>query len=218
MGIAVKICGINATAAAEAVLAAKADFAGLVFHPRSPRRVDLPSAAALAGRMRGHTRIVALCVDADDATLAAIVAAVHPDFLQLHGAETPARVAAVRARFGLPVIKAIAVSAAADLAAAAAYDADMFLFDAKAPKSADRPGGLGVAFDWRLLAGARFAKPWLLAGGLTPETVAAAIALSGATGVDVSSGVESAPGVKDTDKIAAFVAAARSPSTKRSLS
>lgn len=214
MSIRVKICGINTAAAADAVLAARADFAGLVFHPKSPRFVTPDAAAPLAQRMRGRLKLVALSADADDETLAAIVAAVHPDFLQLHGCESPERVAAVRAAFCIPVIKAVAVSQNGDIDKAAGLieTADMVLFDAKAPETAGRPGGLGIPFDWPLLKGRRFCKPWLLAGGLTPENVGRAVALSGAPGVDVSSGVETSPGVKDTSLIAAFVAAARTVS------
>lgn len=211
MALTVKICGINTAEAADAAARAGADFAGLVFHAKSPRFVTADKARALAERLRGRLRLVALLADADDETIAAAVAAVRPDFLQLHGSETPERIGALRTRFGLAVIKAISVADAADIAAAKAFDeaADMLLFDAKAPKDAARPGGHGAPFDWQLLRGRTFQRPWLLAGGLAPENVARAIAASGAPGVDVSSGVESAPGVKSPEMIAAFVAAAR---------
>ncbi|HLJ71419.1 MAG TPA: phosphoribosylanthranilate isomerase [Roseiarcus sp.] len=207
----VKICGLSTAASLEAALAAGADMVGLVFFPKSPRHVSLAEARALAGQARGRAKIVALTVDADDRLLEEIVAAATPDLLQLHGRETPARVAAIAERFGAATIKAIGVSSAGDLAAAKPYAgaAAMMLFDAKPPKDANLPGGNGLAFDWRLLAGFANELPYLLSGGLTPDNVGEAIALSGAKGVDVSSGVESAPGVKDNDKIAAFVARAR---------
>jgi phosphoribosylanthranilate isomerase len=209
MGVLVKICGINSVAAADAALNAGADFTGLVFYKKSPRNLDAEQAAQLAARMRGRTRLVALFADAGDAQIEGAVNAAHPDFLQLHGSETPERVAAIRARFGVAVIKAIAVAEPCDLASAARYDVDMLLFDAKAPQGAAAPGGLGASFDWQLLRGRNFSRPWLLAGGLNAGNVARAIRASGAQGVDVSSGVESAPGVKDAGLIADFVAAAR---------
>ncbi|MDE1985586.1 MAG: phosphoribosylanthranilate isomerase [Alphaproteobacteria bacterium] len=211
MSILVKICGINSAEAADAAVRAGADLAGLVFHPKSPRHLSLDAARALAERMRGRLRIVALVADADDATIAAVAQAVQPVYLQLHGKETPERTGQVRARFGLPVIKAISIAEAADFDAVPEYEiaADLLLFDAKAPDGAPRPGGHGAAFDWQLLRGRSFSHPWLLAGGLTPDNVARAIAASGAPGVDVSSGVETAPGVKSTQLIADFVSAAR---------
>jgi phosphoribosylanthranilate isomerase len=212
MGVLVKICGINSVAAADAALGAGADFAGLVFYKKSPRNLAPDQARALASRMRGRTKLVALFADAGDAEIAQAVEATVPDFLQLHGGETPERVATIRARFAMPVIKAVAVADASDLASAVRYDADMLLFDAKAPQGAAAPGGLGAAFDWQLLRGRSFAQPWLLAGGLDAGNVARAIRASGAQGVDVSSGVESAPGVKDAKMIADFVSAARSAS------
>ena len=165
----------------------------------------------MSGRARGRIRQVALLVDPDDEAVAAAIAAAKPDFLQLHGRETSARVGEIRAKFGLPVIKAIAIAELADLAAIPMYEqaADMLLFDAKAPASAVRPGGHGAAFDWQLLRGRRWVRPWLLAGGLDAANVARAIATAEAPGVDVSSGVERAPGVKDAEMIRAFVAAAR---------
>ncbi len=211
MSILVKICGINSAEAADAAARAGADLGGLVFHPSSPRHLSLEAGRVLADRLRGKVRLVALLADADDETIASVVRAVAPAFLQLHGHETPERVSQVRARFGLPVIKAIAVAEAADFADVAAYEAaaDMLLFDAKAPDGAARPGGHGAAFDWQLLRGRKFSRPWLLAGGLHPGNVARAVAAAEAPGVDVSSGVESAPGVKDVQLIADFVSAAR---------
>ena len=211
MNVLVKICGINSAEAADAAMRAGADLGGLVFHHKSPRHLSLDSARALADRMRGRLRLVALFADADDATIAAALAAVQPVYVQLHGHETPERTSQVRARFGLPVIKAIAVAEAADFATVSDYEiaADILLFDAKPPDGAPRPGGHGAPFDWQLLHGRSFARPWLLAGGLTAENVARAIAASGAPGVDVSSGVETAPGIKSAGLIAEFVSAAR---------
>jgi len=211
--VAVKICGITSPAAIDAAVSAGAAYGGLVFHPKSPRFVAPEQARALAGQMRGRLKSVALIADMDDAGIEALVNSVRPDFLQLHGAETLSRTAEIRARFGLPVIKALPVAEASDLAAAAEYEnvADMLLFDARPPKGAERGGGHGAAFDWKILKDRSFTKPWFLAGGLTPENVARAIELSGATQVDVSSGVESAPGVKDGARIAAFIHAAKFP-------
>lgn len=185
---------------------------GFVFFAKSPRHVSIGEAAQLAAAPRGRAGIVALTVDADDAIIDAISAGLAPDRLQLHGRETPERVAAVRARTGRPVMKAVGVSSRADVEAAAArYGsiADCLLFDAKPPLGAALPGGNGVAFDWTVLAGLDLPIPFMLSGGLTPDTVADAIRITRAPGVDVSSGVESAPGVKDEALIAAFVAAAR---------
>lgn len=211
MAIQVKICGINSTDAADASVRAGADYAGLMFHHGSARNLAPQQAAGLAAHMRGRLRIVAVVADPDDDLIASIVACVKPDMIQLHGSESAARTGAIRAAFNLPIIKAFAIAEANDLAGVAKYDdaADMFLFDAKAPASALRPGGHGAAFDWSLMRGRKFVKPWLLAGGLHMENVARAIAGTGAPGVDVSSGVETAPGVKNTNLIAAFVSAAR---------
>jgi phosphoribosylanthranilate isomerase len=211
MAIQVKICGIASAEAADSALRAGADFAGLVFHPRSPRNLTPDQAAQLASRLRGRMRLVALFADACDEDVDAALAATKADFIQLHGHESPERVAALRARFGRPVIKAIAVAEAGDLACLSAYEdiADMLLFDAKPPASAAREGGHGAPFDWQLLRGRRFKRPWLLAGGLNAENVARAIRTAEAPGVDVSSGVETAPGVKSPELIAAFVARAR---------
>ncbi len=211
MPIQVKICGINSVESADAAVRAGADFAGLMFHPRSPRKLQIEQAQSLADRLRGRARIVAVLVDPDDAALSNVVIAVKPDFIQLHGSESAARVGEIRARVALPVIKVIAIAEASDLVAAAAYEsvADMLMFDAKAPANATREGGHGAAFDWQLLRGRTFSRPWLLAGGLNAENVSRAIAISGAPGVDVSSGVETAPGVKNPDMIRAFIATTR---------
>jgi phosphoribosylanthranilate isomerase len=211
MAILVKICGINAADAADAAVRVGADFAGLMFHPKSPRYVDMAQAASLAARMRDRVRLVAVMSNPSDETLGAVVGAVKPDFIQLHGAETPERVGAIRSRLGLPVIKVISVADAGDLAGVAVYEdtADMLMFDAKAPAGAGREGGHGAAFDWQILRGRRFSRSWLLAGGLNAENVARAIQASEAPGVDVSSGVETAPGVKSPEMIAQFVQAVR---------
>ncbi len=210
MSVLVKICGLNAPAAIDA--AAGADFGGFIFYPRSPRHVDPAAAGALAARLPARVRRVAVTVDADDAALDAIVAGLAPDLVQLHGKETPARARDIRARLAIATIKALSISTAEDLAAVDAYaeSVDWLLFDAKPPRRPDAlPGGNAVSFDWTILAGRRFARPWLLSGGLDPDNVAEAIRISGATAVDVSSGVESAPGRKDPARIAAFLAAAR---------
>jgi phosphoribosylanthranilate isomerase len=211
MTVQVKICGITSSEAADAALKANADFVGLNFHPKSPRYLRPEQASALAARLRGRIRLVALVADADDEVIAGAVDAAKPDFLQLHGQESPQRVGAIKSRFGIPVIKVLAIAEAGDFANLHAYEdaADMMLFDAKAPDTATRPGGHGVAFDWQLLRGRTFTRPWLLAGGLSSDNVARAIRSSDAPGVDVSSGVETAPGVKSAELIRAFVSAAR---------
>ena len=208
--IRVKICGLRRLADVKAVAAAGAAYAGFVFFAKSPRHLTIAEARPLLLAVPVGLAKVALTVDADDAALDAIVEALPFDMLQLHGHESPDRVAQVRARYGLPVMKAVGVADAGDLAAVFEYSlvADQVLIDAKPPKGAAIPGGNGLAFDWRLLAGRRWLRPWMLAGGLTPENVAEAIRLTGARQVDVSSGVESAPGVKDAGRIAGFVAAA----------
>lgn len=207
----VKICGVNDAAGFDAAAAAGADFVGFVFYPPSPRAVTPAAAAGLSGRVAGGPQRVGLFVDPEDALLEAVLAAVPLDLIQLHGEETPARAAEVRARFGLPVMKALGVAEPADLALLAEYApaVDRFLLDAKPPPGASLPGGNAAAFDWRLVAGQPIPRPWLLAGGLTPETVGEALRRTGAPGVDVSSGVERARGVKDPGKVAAFVAAAK---------
>ena len=211
MPVQVKICGINSVAAADAVLHAGADFGGLVFFAKSPRHLSLEQGAMLAERMRERLKLAALVVDDSDAQLAAIAERVKPDFFQLHGRETPERVAQIRSQYGIPVIKALAVSEPGDLAKVSAYDdvAEMLLFDAVPAANAARPGGHGAAFDWQIVKDRTFARPWFLAGGLSPDNVARAMQLSGARLVDVSSGVESAPGVKSSDRIADFIAAAK---------
>lgn len=211
MSTIVKICGIGSVAAADAAVQAGADYAGLVFHAASPRSLPLDAARALAAHLRGRVRLVAIFADANDGTVATAVDAVKPDMLQLHGTETPARTQELRARFGLPVLRAISVADASDLASVPAFEAvaDMLLFDAKAPKGATRSGGHGAAFDWQLLRGRTFHRPWLLGGGLTPENVARAIKTAEAPGVDVSSGVETAPGEKSATLIREFIANAR---------
>jgi phosphoribosylanthranilate isomerase len=215
MSIAVKICGLSSLEAIDVAASAGAVYGGLVFHPRSPRFVLPDKAKALAQHMRGRLKIVALITEMDDAGVTALIKTAAPDFLQLHGRETVQRTAEIRANFGLPVIKVLAVGDPDDLRAAAAYEkvADMLMFDAKPPDGAQRPGGHGAAFDWKILAGCSFRKPWFLAGGLDPDNVARAIELSGAKQVDVSSGVESAPGVKDANRITAFINAAQIPAS-----
>ncbi|KAB2885334.1 MAG: phosphoribosylanthranilate isomerase [Albidovulum sp.] len=211
MSVRVKICGLKEPAHVAAAVAAGAAYVGFVFFPKSPRHLAIPAATALAAEVPPGVAKVALTVNATDAELDAIAGAVAIDMLQLHGAEGPDRVAEVRTRYGLPVMKAVGVADEADLAAIRTYGkvADQLLIDAKPPKGAALPGGNGLAFDWRLVARKYWPCPWILAGGLTPENVATAIRLTGARQVDVSSGVESAPGVKDEALIRAFIAAAR---------
>ncbi|MEL6645534.1 MAG: phosphoribosylanthranilate isomerase [Pseudomonadota bacterium] len=209
--IRVKICGVKELRHIDAAARAGATYLGFVFFEKSPRYVSLTAARDLAMATPAGVAKVALCVDADDAALDALTQAVPLDMFQLHGEETPERVAAIRARYGLPVMKAVGVRDARDLKDLEAYAqvSDQLLVDAKAPKGADLPGGNGLAFDWRLIAGRRWPVPWMLAGGLTVDTVGEAIRLTGATQVDVSSGVEAAPGVKDSALIEAFVTAAK---------
>ena len=209
MGVLVKICGINSFEAADAAAEAGADFVGLNFHKKSPRNVVPEQARALAGRLRGRVKLVAVLTDPSDTETAMAMEAAVPDFLQLHGGETPARVAEIRSRFGVPVIKVFQVAEAGDFAGVNDHDAELLLFDAKPPKDAVFPGGHGAAFDWQLLRGRSFRQPWLLAGGLNAGNVARALAASGAAGVDVSSGVETAPGVKSAAMIREFVRQAR---------
>ncbi len=208
----VKICGLRTPQDVAVAAEAGAAYIGLVFFARSPRSVTPETARALAWAAPPGVAKVALVVDATDAEIDAITGTVPLDMLQLHGAETPERVAALRARTGLPVMKALGLATADDLPRIADFEAvaDQILVDAKAPKDAVLPGGNGLAFDWRLVAGRTWRRPWMLAGGLTPATVAEAIRLTGARQVDVSSGVESAPGVKDGELIRAFVTAAMS--------
>lgn len=211
MSVTIKICGLSTPDALDAALDAGADFVGFVFFAASPRHVGLDTARQLGARTRGRVGKVALSVDADDDALAAIVDALRPDLLQLHGSETPDRVVAVKQRFRLPIMKALPVAEASDLGAISAYEtiADRLLFDARPPRDASRPGGLGRRFDWRLLQRVETRVPFMLSGGLDAGNVAEALAISRASGVDVSSGVERSPGEKDPDKIRAFIRAAR---------
>jgi len=218
----VKICGLSTRETLDAALGAGADMVGFVFFAPSPRHIDLTAARELGRQAEGRASKVALTVDADDATLAGIVAALAPAILQLHGRESPARVRDIKRTFGLPVMKAVAVETADDLRGVANYStvADYILFDARAPKDATRPGGLGRAFDWQILHGLDLPVPFLLSGGLDADNVARAIDITRPHGVDVSSGVEREPGIKDAAKIHAFVAAAHaagatSPPTSR---
>lgn len=207
----VKICGLKTEAALDAALAGGADYVGLVFFPPSPRNVTPAAATALAAKARGRAKIVALMVDPDDTLIDTVMASAAPDLVQLHGEETPARVAEIRRHCGKPVMKAIKVETAADAARALDYlgSADLILFDARAPLDATRPGGNGAAFDWRTLLGVKDRVSFMLSGGLTPDNVAEAIRATGASIVDVSSGVESAPGEKDPDLIRRFLRAAK---------
>jgi phosphoribosylanthranilate isomerase len=211
MAVEIKICGLSTNETLEAALNSGADHVGFVMFPRSPRHVDLEQATRLADIARGRAGIVILTVDADDALLDQIMSKVRPDALQLHGFETPQRVADIAARYGVKVWKAVAVETADDLRAARLHAevADRVLFDAKPPKGATRPGGNAVSFDWDLLADLDLGKPFVLSGGLDPDNVGTALGVTRAPAVDVSSGVESAPGVKDAEKISAFVRAAR---------
>lgn len=208
----VKICGLSTPESLEWALSAGADLVGFVHFPKSPRHVSVDVAAALAGQVGGRAKTVVLTVNADDDLLDHLVATIAPEFVQLHGRESPERVAEVRKRVGRPVIKALGIGTAEDVAAAHAYAgvADLLLYDAKPPKDASRPGGLGVTFDWSLLEGAP--SPFLLSGGLDPTNVYEAVRRVRPAGVDVSSGVESAPGLKNEARIRAFVAAARTAS------
>ncbi|HEY1244730.1 MAG TPA: phosphoribosylanthranilate isomerase [Hyphomicrobiaceae bacterium] len=207
----VKICGLKTEAALEAALAGGADYVGLVFFPPSPRNITPGTAGPLAARARGRAKIVALMVDPDDALLDAVVSAVDPDLLQLHGEESPERVAEVRRRWAKPVMKAVKVETAEDADAALAYrgTADLILFDARAPEDSPLPGGNGAAFDWGALASVKDKVAYMLSGGLTPDNVAEAIRATGARIVDVSSGVEARPGEKDPELIRRFLRVAK---------
>ncbi len=213
MSVDVKICGLSTPEAMTAAVEGGAAFVGLVFYPPSPRALTPAQAAPLAALVPEGVVKTGLLVDAGDATIEAILKEVPLDLLQLHGAESPARVAAVKARFGLPVMKVVKLRREGDLEAVQPYleVADRLLFDAKPPDDMDNPlpGGNAVAFDWTILAGTSWPLPWMLAGGLTPENVARAVEISGAPAVDVSSGVEDAPGRKNPAKIKAFLAACR---------
>lgn len=213
MPVSVKICGLNDPVAVAAAVEGGARYLGFVFFPKSPRHVSAAQAAALTAQVPPGIARVGLFVNPGDAMLEQTLAQAPLDIVQLHGDESPARVAELRALTGLPVMKAVGISEPADLDALWDYGlvADMLLIDAKPPKDAALPGGNGLAFDWRLLAGRQIIKPWLLAGGLTPENVAEALRLTRAQAVDVSSGVESAPGVKDPQRIRRFLARATAP-------
>jgi phosphoribosylanthranilate isomerase len=211
MNLRVKICGINSIEAAVAAVASGADFGGLVFFPPSPRHAGFDRAARLAQILRGKVQIVSLLVNPDDPLVAELIARIQPDMIQLHGDESPARVAAIAKLSRKPVMKALAVTAPEDLRRVHDYRevADYILFDSRPGPLAERPGGLGLAFDWRMLAGIRLDRPWGIAGGLNPENVARAIAIANPAFVDTSSGVEDGPGQKNREKIAAFIGAAR---------
>ena len=211
MALTIKICGLKTPDTLDVALEAGADLVGFVFFPPSPRHLGLEAARALGAQVRGRAGKVALTVNANDQTLYDIVEALKPDMLQLHGTEPPERVAVVRSRFGLPVMKALPIAERADLSPIRVYAkvADRLIFDARAPQDATRPGGLGKPFDWRLLENIDPGVPYMLSGGLDAGNVAEALRITRAPGVDVSSGVESAPGVKDPNKIREFVRAAR---------
>jgi phosphoribosylanthranilate isomerase len=212
MSLLVKICGLSTRETLDVALGAGADMVGFVFFPPSPRHLSLETARELGRQAKGRAAKVALTVDADDATLANIVETLQPDLLQLHGKETIARLRDIKQKFGLPVMKALPVETAADLAPLAGYAAvaDRILFDARAPKEATRPGGLGAVFDWHLLEKLDLQLPFMVSGGLHVGNVAEAVRVTRAGGVDVSSGVERSPGVKDPEMIRAFIRAARS--------
>ena len=211
MPLTIKICGLSTPETLDAALDAGADMVGFMFFPASPRHLSLGVARELSARVRGRAQKVAVSVDADDAALENTIDAVRPDLLQLHGKETTARIRDIKAKFGVPVMKVIAVETSADLNSVAGYAAvaDRILFDARAPKDATRPGGLGVPFDWHLLENLKLAVPYMVSGGITAANVAEALRVTRAPGVDVSSGVETAPGVKDVALIRAFIAAVR---------
>ena len=211
MPLLVKICGLSTRETLDTALVAGADMVGFVFFSPSPRHLSLETARELGRQAKGRAAKVALTVDADDATLENIVETLQPDLLQLHGKETIARVRDIKAKFALPVMKVIAVETSADLAVLPGYAsvADRILFDARAPKGATRPGGLGAVFDWHVLEKLDLQLPFMVSGGLSADNVAEAIHVTRAGGVDVSSGVESAPGVKDAEMIRNFVRAAR---------
>ena len=211
MSLIVKICGLSTRETLDAALDAGADMVGFVFFPPSPRHLSFATARELGQHTQGRAAKVALTVDADDGLLGNIVEALRPDLLQLHGKETVKRVRDIKQKFGLPVMKVIAVETAADLGALPAYTevADRILFDARAPDEASRPGGLGAAFDWRLLEQLELKRPFMVSGGLDAGNIAEAVRITRTGGVDVSSGVERSPGVKDPEMIRAFIRAAR---------
>ena len=211
MALAVKICGLTRETDVDAAVDAGANLVGFVFFPPSPRSISVARAAELTKRVPKDVIKVALSVDADDALLADITANAGIDMMQFHGSEPPQRVAEARARYGLPMMKALAIAGAEDVDRARRYEAvaDWLMFDAKPPRSATRPGGNALAFDWQLIAGESWEKPWLLAGGLTPENVREAVRVSGAAALDVSSGVEDEPGIKNAGKIRQFIVVAK---------
>lgn len=216
MSLIVKICGLSTPETLDAALDAGADMVGFVFFPPSPRHLAFETARVLAGRVRGRAQKVALTVDAEEKFLQSVVEALRPDMLQLHGVESTDRVESLRSTFGLPVMKAVPIAVKDDLARIATYAAvaDRLLFDARAPRDATRPGGLGNTFDWRLLEDVKLRVPFMLSGGLDADNVGEALRITRASGIDVSSGVERAPGVKDPDKIRAFIRAARMAQTR----
>lgn len=211
MALDIKICGLKSDEALAAALDGGASHVGFIFFPKSPRNVSLEEAGRLRQAARGRAKAVAVTVDADDATLDAIQKAMSPDMLQLHGSETPARVAEVKARYGLPVMKALSIRDAADLERAEAYGgvADRFLFDAKPPAGSELPGGNGLSFDWRLLENLDPPIDYMLSGGLNAANIGKALVSAHPSGVDISSGVETAPGVKDVALISDFFRAVR---------
>jgi len=211
MSLIVKICGLSTRETLDVALDAGADMVGFVFFPPSPRHLSLAAARDLGKQTKGSAAKVALTVDADDATIGNIVEALQPDILQLHGKETVARVRDIKQKFGLQVMKVIAVETAADLGGLPAYAdvADRILFDARAPHEATRPGGLGAVFDWRVLEKIELKLPYMVSGGLDAQNLAEAVRVTRAGGIDVSSGVERSPGIKDPEMIRAFVRAAR---------
>jgi phosphoribosylanthranilate isomerase len=216
MALVIKICGLTTPDTLEVALEAGADMVGFVFFPPSPRHLQFDVARGLGVRVRGRAQKVALTVDAGEAFLQSIVEALRPDILQLHGSEAVAQIAATRRKFGLPVMKAVPIAVKDDLKRISTYAAaaDRLLFDARAPRDATRPGGLGNTFDWHLLGNVQPGVPFMLSGGLDAGNVGEALRITRAMGIDVSSGVERAPGVKDVDKIIAFVRAARSAATQ----
>ncbi|HEY7243742.1 MAG TPA: phosphoribosylanthranilate isomerase [Xanthobacteraceae bacterium] len=219
MTLIIKICGLKSAEAVDAALECGAEMVGFVFFPPSPRNIGFDAARVLAERVGGRALKVALSVDASDALLTQIIESLAPDLLQLHGGESLERVRAVRQRFGLPVMKALPIEEEADLSAVRVYEqqADRLIFDARAPSDASRPGGLGRSFDWHLLRDVETAVPFMLSGGLDAGNVAEALRITRAPGVDVSSGIERAPGDKDPERIRAFVAAARRAAERRSV-
>jgi phosphoribosylanthranilate isomerase len=219
MSLIVKICGLSTRETLDVALDAGADMVGFVFFPPSPRHLSLETARELGRQAKGRAKKAALTVDADDATLAGIVEALQPDILQLHGSETVARLRDIKQKFGLQVMKVIAVETAADLVSLPGYAAvaDSILFDARAPRGATRPGGLGAVFDWHVLENLDLKLPFMVSGGLNAGNVAEAVRITRAGGVDISSGVERAPGVKDPEMIRAFIRAARATENNNTL-